>query len=154
VKEGVPVKVRAITVRGLASLPKDVVQAALRAQLAETRQGKRFDEEEFEQAELRLQRTLTDRGYAYARVKRSAAVDLPRHSADLLFEVTPDKPAVWGNVTIQGLGSLPEPAVRRALAIETGKPYSTQEILDAQQAVLDLGVFSSVDVNAKLPEPP
>jgi hypothetical protein len=68
--------------------------------------------------------------------------------------VEPGSPAVLGEVRIEGLGNLPEAPVRRALDLSAGDPYSTTELEHAQQAVLELGVFSSASVGSALDEPP
>ena len=44
--------------------------------------------------------------------------------------------------------------MRRALDLDEGAPYSRAELGAAQQAALDLGVFSSVEVTPDLPNPP
>jgi outer membrane protein insertion porin family/translocation and assembly module TamA len=43
--------------------------------------------------------------------------------------------------------------VRRALDLDQGEPYSTRKLEEAQQAVLDLGVFGAVDVQPDLKNP-
>ncbi|MEO6419016.1 MAG: BamA/TamA family outer membrane protein, partial [Polyangiaceae bacterium] len=68
--------------------------------------------------------------------------------------VIPDKPATFGKILIEGLGSLPETPVRRALDLKEGAPYSASELESAQQAALDLGVFASVAMLPQLGDPP
>jgi hypothetical protein len=96
-------------------------------------------------------------------VHRDVFVDVVRHTADARFTVEPDKPATFGKVTIIGLDpdgagprplEIPEAPLRRAIDIEEGSPYSTAEIDAATQALLDLEVFSSVEVAPNLPVPP
>ncbi|MBX3207000.1 MAG: BamA/TamA family outer membrane protein [Labilithrix sp.] len=154
VEEGEPIQIRGVRVDGLADVPKDIalfVEGAARAALVE---GKPFDEEAFDKAAGAVRRALTDRGYAYAKVTNDAAVDLVRREADVVLTVSPGEPCVFGPVTIEGLGDLPEKPVRRALDIEPNTPFSEAALDNAQQAVLDFGVFASVDVAADLPEPP
>jgi outer membrane protein insertion porin family/translocation and assembly module TamA len=114
---------------------------------------KSFEEDPFQKAENEMQRALTDRGYAWAKVQRRADVDLPTHLASLLFVVDPGPVATFGGLTVEGLGELPEEPVRRAVDIDPGAPYSTAEIAKAQQSVLNLGTFGSVDIIPNLVEP-
>ena len=154
VHEGDPVVVRDATIEGIEGLSaKDAraVQGALR-QLVKA--GKPFEEEPYAKAEAAMKRALTDRGYAWAKVERRADVDLPRHFARLYFKTRVGPRATFGKITIDGLGELPQPPVERALDIEPGQPYSTGSIAAAQQAVLNLGTFSSVEITPELPEPP
>jgi outer membrane protein assembly factor BamA len=155
VEEGDPVLVGEIRALGIQELPartrKRVERALAGSGLAP---GRRFDEDNFAAAEWHIRRALEDAAYAYATVTRSAEVDLPHHRADVTFAVTPDRPATFGAVAIQGLGSLPEGPVRRALHLRRGAWYSASAIETAQQALLDLGVFSSVAIHAEREDPP
>lgn len=154
VDEGPPVHVEAVRLPGLEGAPPPVQRAARDAALSQVGPGAVFDEEKFDQSEDAVKRALTDRGFAYARVKKSARVDLIRHVADVTYQVTLDEPATFGRVTIDGLGNLPEDIVRRTLDLHEGQTYSTRAIDDAERSLLDLGVFSAVEITPDLPEPP
>ena len=154
VEEGVPVLVNDVKIDGMEQLPAPVRDAAVRAANNRLPKGKPFTEEDFTSAEGDVRRAMSDRGYAYAKVKRDAAVDLVHHTSDVVFHTTPGEPARFGHITIQGLGELPEEPVRRAIDIQEGTPYSEQELDNAQQALLDLGVFASVEMQPQLPDPP
>jgi outer membrane protein insertion porin family/translocation and assembly module TamA len=155
VEEGAPVEIADVRVEGADALPPDLRRSMQRA-LARSAvvPGLRFDEDDFAAAEWRIQRLLENHAYAYARVERHASVDLPNHRAHVSYLVTPDQPATLGAVTIDGLGSLPEEPVRRALDLQQGQLYSVSALEAAQQALLDLGVFSSVSVRAQRSDPP
>lgn len=154
VQEGEPTRVRKLDITGVSGLPEDI-GLALRATLADYLEiGGVFEEAAYTDAESALKRVLTDRGYAYAEVRRSARVDLPGYFADVRYVVTPREPAVLGPINIFGLGKIPAAPVRRALALEPGTPYSETEIDNAEQAALELGVFSSVDVRPRVEDPP
>src|SRR5262249_27865141 len=102
VEEGPPVLVQPSKLQGIEELPDEVRQAATRAANAPLVPGRPFDEEKFEKAENEVKRALMDRGYAYTKVKRDALVDLVRHTATPVLTITPDRPARFGKVTIQG----------------------------------------------------
>jgi len=109
-----------------------------------------FEEERFVKAGQLLQRALEDNGYAYAKVERTADVDLPQARAAVGYFATLGPKLKFGEVTIVGLGNLPEAPVRRAVDIQRGAPYSRDELALAERAVLDLNVFSSVVVTPDL----
>jgi outer membrane protein insertion porin family/translocation and assembly module TamA len=153
VEEGPPVRVGTLVLRGLTGLPKEVAQAARQALLARMRWGDVFEEEAFEAGERAVRRALTDRGYAYARVVRTAHVDVVKDVASVAYDVEADEPATFGAVRFEGLGSIPEAPARRTVALREGTRYSTQRLDDAEQALLDLGVFSSVVVEPDLADP-
>lgn len=154
VEEGPVTKIRDVRLEGLEGLPKDIADAVSRGANAALKKDAPFEQEAFDEANTRVRRTLTDRGYAYTKVKNDAAVDLVAHRADIVFTVTPGKPCTFGAVTIEGLGSLPEDKVRQTADIPVGKPFSEAVLESAQQALLDLGVFASVDLIPDLPDPP
>ncbi len=154
VLEGQPTLIRQLRVRGLEGLPEELVDS-VRATLGRHLEvGALFDEEVYARAEAAIREVLTDQGYAYAEVTRSSRVDLPGFFADVEFQVKHHDPATLGEVKVHGLGNIPEAPVRRALALKAGDPYSSRELLDAQQAALELGVFSSVNVRARVEHPP
>ena len=153
VEEGQPVLVRKLDIVGLKGLPANVLQPARAAAEAALVKGEKFDEEQFVKAENDLRKALTDRGYAFATVQRDATVDLVTHAADIRLEVQPGKSSRFGKSVITGLGKLPEDKVRQTLDIDEGDPYSTDTIQQATQALLDLGVFSSVEIIPDLSAP-
>src|SRR5438552_18527202 len=138
VEEGPPVVTQPHKIEGLAEVPKAVADAVLKAADTALPQGAPFDEDKFEQAENDVHRALTDHGYAYAKVKRDALVDVVRHTGTAVFTLTPDRPAVFGKITIEGRTAeskttpveIPEAPMRRALDIAEGEPYSTKAIED------------------------
>jgi outer membrane protein assembly factor BamA len=150
VEEGPPVLVREIVIRGAAKLPDDVKLRARRAASALLRIDRPFDEDAFIKAEADVKRALTDSGYAHATVTRVSEVDLPNNRASVAYDVKHHAPARFGEIRIEGLKDLPEAPVRRALDIKPGDTYSTTAIEDAQQALLELGVFSSVQIEPVL----
>ncbi|HZU84235.1 MAG TPA: BamA/TamA family outer membrane protein [Polyangiaceae bacterium] len=155
VEEGRPVLVGDVRVNGIDALP-DALRRTVERAVASSglTRGRRFEETPFSAAEWRVQRALEDEGYAFARVERHAEVDLPHHTAAVTFDVTPDEPATFGPITVRGLGQLPEDPVRRALDIRQGQRFSASALDSAQQALLDLGVFSSAAVTPVRADPP
>ncbi len=163
VNEGVATTNRRIAVRGIEALPPAdrlrVSQAATKA----LRVGRRFDEAAFRATDTAVKRTLTDDGYAFAKVTTTGQVDLAARTVDYVVDVTPGPLATLGAVKILGLDpdgagprpqEIPESAVRRALNLVEGSTYSTAAIEAATQAVLDLGVFSFAEVVPTLSDPP
>ena len=146
IEEGPALLLQRVDIQGLELLPPDAA-LRLRAQVTSIlRLGRPFEELAYKQATDELARGLADLGFAYAKVRPSADIDLPRNCAAVGFWVQTGPKAVFGDVHIDGLGSFPEPPVRRALDIQPGKPYSQFSIDEAKRALLDLGVFSAVTI--------
>ncbi len=143
--EGEPVIVRGIVnVNGAEQLPIGVSVQVLKA--VSIRSGDRFDEAVFERSSKAIVETLGDNGFAFAKVKHSAKVDLATHTATVSFHVDPGPMARYGKVQIVGLESIPARPVVANLDIQEGRQYNRQELVDAQDALMSLGVFSSVEI--------
>ncbi len=151
IEEGPPLITRRVDIHGLDGLPSDLLEEAQSGIEGDVPLGERFEEDRFKAAAEHLQRVLTDNGFAYAKVKRAADVDLPKGAASIGFWVVPGRKARYGAVQIEGLGGIPEAPVRRALDLTPGDPYSTSELEEAERALLNLGVFGSVRVEPDLP---
>jgi outer membrane protein assembly factor BamA len=162
VEEGIPVVSREPRFEGMDGLPEETANAVVAAARSRLPLGEPFDEDQFHAAEKDVRRALTDRGYAFAQVKSDALVDVVRHAASPVFTIAPDAPATFGKITIEGSSSssatvptgVSEGPMRRAIDIQEGQPYSTAAIDDATRALLDLGVFSAVEIVPDLPDPP
>ncbi len=146
VEEGRPVLVDTVEVDGEADLPaktKDKVRSAIASVLPK---GARLDEDKLEAAEKAAVKALTGRGHAGARVERRGEVDLASATAKLRFTVIPGKIAKVSAIRFKGLDELPLTKVRHVFGITEGDVYSSDDVDEARQALLDLGVFSLVDV--------
>ncbi len=150
VDEGPPVLVESVGLLGVDGLPA-AQQQELRKALAEHMAvGARFEEGEYQTGERTLQRWLNDRGFAWASAKRSAIVDMSRNVARVTYELEVGPPAVFGKVDLVGLGGLSRSTVLRILDIEPGEKYSQERLDEARQALLDVGVFSVVEIEPRL----
>ncbi len=150
VEEGDPVLLRRLDVHGIEHLPPDLRTQARAAVTNELPLGEPLEEEKLDKASKALARLLGDRGYARAVVRKSADVSLPQNVAAAGFWVTPGEPTELGEIELQGLADLPEDRVRGALSLEPGMPYSQSELDEAKRALLDLGVFSSVEIEPQV----
>jgi outer membrane protein assembly factor BamA len=114
-----------------------------------------FDEDRFDKMKTAMSDALQDNGYPYAKVDAKAHIDLVTHTADIDLTVTPGIQASYGEVRIVGLHVIPERPVRDNLDVNIteGHPYSRADLGDARRALLNLGVFSSVDIHDDLTHP-
>jgi outer membrane protein assembly factor BamA len=148
--EGEPVRVTRID-PGLSRLPFEVMGAANRArQMAD---GDVLDEAKFEDDQRRIERVLHEAGYAFAKVEAKASVDIATHSARMSYQIEAGQRARYGPITITGLEHIPDGPVRDNLSLREGDVYNEAELEDAQRALINLGVFSNVDVHADRSHP-
>lgn len=150
VEEGRPTLLKRVDLHGIAKLPPELRSEARAAVTSVLPLDAPLEEEKLDQASKALARLLGDNGYAQALVRKHAQVNLPQYSAAAGFWVEAGQPSEIGEVKLQGLGDLPEDRVRGALALEPGMPYSQSELDESKRQVLDLGVFSSVEVEPQV----
>jgi outer membrane protein assembly factor BamA len=163
VDEGLPTVNGSVVLLGLDGLPGPVATAVRAAAARALRVGRRFDEERYTKATAAIRSALTDRGYAYAEVQPAAEIDIGTRTVRYQFTAKPGPPATFGPITFVGLlqdgagarsGELSETKLREALDLREGAPYSTAAITAAEQALLDLEVFSAVKITPTLASPP
>jgi outer membrane protein assembly factor BamA len=150
IDEDEPTLIKRLDVTGLEGVPDKFARDARREASRLMEVGDRFEEERFELSAQALERSLANRGYAYVKVTRKADVDLRRHSASITYQVDAGPLTRLGTVRLSGLGPIPEAQIRRTLGLKRGELYSQEELESAEQALLDLGVFSSVSVRPRL----
>jgi outer membrane protein insertion porin family/translocation and assembly module TamA len=150
VEEGPPTLVGRIDVHGLEGLTAEMAEDAEREVTSALDIGDRFEEEAFDVATQDLQALFADSGHAFVRVKRAADVDVTRDLVSLGYWVEPGPVVQLGDIDIRGLGNLPEDQIRQTMQLEKGDLYSASELKHAERALLDLGVFSAVSIQADL----
>lgn len=146
VEPGPLVRIGDVAISGLDGLPEPLARGVRADVRRALEKDAPFEEEAFDRSKETALRALTDRGYAFAKVEADARVDLETHRAAVKVVVDAGPPQKLGRIRIEGIGSLPEDRVRFALSLRPDAPYSTKELEEARQAVLDLGVFASVEI--------
>lgn len=100
-------------------------------------------------AGARMLAALQEDGYALAAVPPPEAVaDDQKHLIDITYNVNPGHRATIGQIRFKGLHDVDEAFVRKALTIKPGDRYRPSRIEEARQALVALGVFSAVTVEA------
>lgn len=150
VHEGEPVLVSRID-PGVSALPLEVMLAANTARTMADRD--RFDEAAFEEDKRRVERVLFDAGYAFAKVDATAKVDIANRTAHIVYRIDAGPKARYGSVSFIGLEAIPEGPVRENLDIREGDVYSTSELENGEQALINLGVFSTVEIHTDRTRP-
>ena len=146
VEEGRPVVVEEATIVGDEAVDARARQRLRRAITRVLPKGDRLDEDKLEEAEKAAVKVLASRGHPGARVQRHAEVDLASATARITFTVTPGPVARVGAIEWKGAEELPEEKLRAVFGVKEGDVYSSDDLEEARQALLDLGVFASVTI--------
>ena len=145
VREGEPVLVVRIELRGLEHLPEDVreqVRDALELEL-----GEPFDEAFYDRSKRATLEVLQEASYARAEVEGSISLDPVQKLARVQLRYKSGPTCRFGDVTVEGERSLPAAPIKSAAAIEPGTPFSLAAMRDARLAIFALGPFASVEVD-------
>ncbi|HVJ90233.1 MAG TPA: BamA/TamA family outer membrane protein [Labilithrix sp.] len=146
VNQGEPVLVDSIAILETTPIDDKTRELMHKRVRSVLRVGQVLDEDKFADSEQAALKGLTATGHAAAKVTRSAEVDVATHRARLVYKVEPGPLGRFGPVKIEGLGELPEGPVRQIFGVEEGRRYSSEELAEGRQALLNLGVFASIEI--------
>lgn len=149
IDEGKAVQVKSVILTGI----EHPFPAALREELSaipEMVPKTRWDETTFENDKTQLVELLKENGYARAEVKGHAEIDRERRLVRVRYEIIPGPICRFGRTRVEGNGRIEAYAITDVAGIEPGDRYQQSTLTDAERAVFDLGVFSSVRIEPDL----
>ncbi|MEB2284441.1 MAG: hypothetical protein B6D46_02855 [Polyangiaceae bacterium UTPRO1] len=148
VREGAVVAVGSVIVEPVDFAPTAAERAALRAEVP-LALGAPFVQADYDAGRDRLQRWLERRGFAYARVEKSALVDTATHEAAIRYRLTRGGPAVFGITFVTGTNQVAMRLVRREIAYRQGDRYDPAKLDETQARIFGLRLFRSVLVRPR-----
>ena len=142
IEEGSPTSIEEVRLTG--TIPSELlpVQKLVTALPLQARQ--RLNKTDFDQSKELLLTRLRNATYARAEVIPNTVVDHETHTAVVTFELRPDAPTRFGQISIEGEQLVKERAIRRQLRIREGAPYQDDELKESVDAVYNLGMFQAV----------
>ncbi len=145
--EGKPVRISSVGIDGVSALEEDLGTALLE-EMDGLAPAEPFDEAEFDRTKSRLLRRLRDAGYATAVVASEATVDPKQGSAAVHFKVVSGPFSEFGDVCVEGHGSLPARQILEASDLKPGEAYSQSDLEDARTRIYQMRVFAEVEIIA------
>lgn len=97
---------------------------------------------------------LADRGYPFAAVNWSPSPTSSAHKVDVAYQIEPGIQQKVKRVVIMGKEYTREGTMRRELAFRAGEVLRQSSILESQQRLYDLGIFSQVQIAPQNPGSP
>ena len=98
-------------------------------------------------AEAEVVRILKEEGRPLAAVSgRDVVADHETRTLDVTLAVAAGPVAAYGETTVEGAETIDSAFVAMMAGLKPGRTYSPEEMEDARQRLVDLGVFSSVGV--------
>jgi outer membrane protein insertion porin family len=143
--EGEPTRVTSVAVTGLDSLP-EMVRTETLVDLP-LRGGDPFNRYVMQITADTITRRLRDRGYPSARVFSSFETNKDANTARVAMDVEPGRPAVVGEVKVEGTNRVEPNLVRKLLVSRPGRPYSQDELFQSQRNLYGSDLFRFANVN-------
>ena len=114
--------------------------------------GDVFTDFEMIQIEDEVLSWFKDEGYAFATLHTSFSVDSAYNAADISFRVDTGPKGYVESIQVEGASTVSRRVILRVLPFRSGDVFSQQDLIDGQQALFALGLFSVVQV--ELPSQP
>ncbi len=113
------------------------------------KQGEVFNEESYRKGEEVLRQFFLERGYAHVTSERRAEVNVDRDQASIWYHAEPGPLSVFGDTTVQGTDKVDPEIVLRELSYDAGEVFSPAKIVESQEKILALDLFSLVRILPK-----
>jgi outer membrane protein assembly complex protein YaeT len=143
IDEGPVVHVRSVDLEVTDFVPTASEDAALHAEIP-LEPDVPFTQAEYDAGHDRLEHWLQRRGFAYAKVEKSAVVDTRSNEVAVRYRVTRGIAAVFGNADVAGTAKVAVRLVRREIAFREGEPYNPDKLDETQARIFGLRLFRSV----------
>lgn len=142
IEEGPPIVVDSVTIGGVDSIvPPERLRRGLPLAV-----GRPFDRYLFAASADSLVMGMRNRGYPFAGVYRSYAVDRATRLARVSYEVVPGTHARVGEIAIPGSRAVSRRTVRRFLATRVGEEFDQDALYDSQRSLYQTDLFRYVSV--------
>ena len=87
-----------------------------------------------------------DNGYPYAGVKQAVIKDESKHTAVIVYDINEGAKVRIGQILIVGDVLTSQKAIKSAMSIQEGAPFSYKKIVESQLNLRRLGAFSAVTI--------
>jgi len=150
VQEGPKSVIRSVAFAGQRVLTVPELRKAI-----ELKAGQPYNPTLIEDARRKLQKRYERLGYGFAKVEDNETFSEPnKEDVDVVFQITEGDRVYIGKIEIEGNEKTNVAVIRDVLTIKTGDIYNTEKILESQQNLFNLGLFStaSIDPKNRIPE--
>lgn len=132
----------------------EVISAHELVEASQLRRHEPFSYLGLDEALRRMTERYRQRGYIFARIEPEIRFSQDRERAEIVLSVTERFEVHFGEVVIEGLERTSESLVRDALRIREGAVFLPEVVRASQDALMALGVFTSVNIAPSDPDLP
>ncbi|RLB47069.1 MAG: hypothetical protein DRJ42_26245, partial [Deltaproteobacteria bacterium] len=121
---------------------------------SELSRGQPFSRLALEEARIRIVEAYRERGFLFARVEPTVAFSEDRTRAEVRITVVEAFAVRVGRVIIEGADNTSENLIRDRVVLEVGELYRPSLARESQRRLLEIGVFSGVNIGVADPDLP
>jgi outer membrane protein insertion porin family len=137
--EGPQTKVSEVVIEGNTQVETERIRSVIK-----TVEGGPLNERQISEDTYRLYGFYADQGFVFAAVKHE--VEGSDGEAVVRFQIYEGAPTPIGDVSVRGNNRVSSSIVEREVTLERGDIFSSKEMVDSQQRILDTGLFKDVDI--------
>lgn len=115
--------------------------------------GRRFTSSDFYDTEKRVREFLSDWGYPRATVETQGSMDKEAKTAHIQVHVALGPGCLFGPVHVEGNRRVETALIVNELTFRPGERYRTKALHDSQKRLMDLHLFTFVDIQPQLDAP-
>ncbi len=115
--------------------------------------GKVFNVKKLRQDMGNIQKAVSDKGYAFAKIFPDVKPNKETHRVDITYMVQPKKKVYVNNITIAGNARTQDSVIRRELYLSEGEKFSQNDLTDSLNALRRTGYFDDVQITPKQATP-
>jgi outer membrane protein insertion porin family len=145
IEEGLPYKTGTVTVE----VDPSIADAKELEESFKLREGKVFDVNKLRHDISNIQKAVSDKGYAFARVNPDVQPDKNTHLVNIIYRVNPNEKVTVNNITIDGNARTKDSVIRRELYLSEGESFSQTDLTDSLNALRRTGYFNDVKIIPK-----
>jgi outer membrane protein assembly complex protein YaeT len=145
VSEGEPVRVAEISVKVLDDPQLEPELSPVLPKLP-LREGKVFEEQAYQESEVKLKEHLYDKGRARVEIQRKAEVVVDQHEAKAFYDIEAGPRTFFGTTTVTGVKDVAPEIVLREQTYKPGDPFSGKALRDMDQNLRQLDLFSQIQI--------
>ncbi len=152
VHEGPQTRVESIAFSGNQAIPAESLLAVADRLERFVKPGGPLDQYGVELLRKELARSYAKRGYVFCRVRQDVAISGDRRRADVVYHFDEGPSVRVGRVLLRGNLLTDEKVFRALLQLRPGELFTPEKVAASQEGLLELGVFSGVDVKMLEPD--
>ena len=113
------------------------------------RSKKVFDVSKLRYDMSKIQKAVSDKGYAFANIVPDVKPNKQTHTVDINYIVKPNEKVFVNNITISGNTRTQDSVIRRELYLSEGEKFTQTDLSDSLNALKRTGYFNNVQIMPK-----